>query len=170
MWGRRTVLVTVIGTLALLWASPASAAPVQQWAEPGKPLIATDADGLQRAWAYGSWQVVATDNGTRSVADGKVAQPSAGAHNGSYFRLETYVNSGICFQPEYTSCDSQYYYFEAAESTRVSTKEYPRRWLTVTTALSPGASYARAAMQACEDRKYRPDPCSSPLFTRGNDY
>ncbi|QOQ39539.1 hypothetical protein [Trueperella pecoris] len=99
--------------------------------------------------------------------DGYVKINNADDHK-AMLELVTYVNSGLCFAPQYTNCNQQYYWHQRANSQRVAFPAYQR--VAATTSLSPNADYARARIRVVIDIPYRNDIVSNDVLTRGEKY
>jgi hypothetical protein len=160
-----TVLKASAGALGLVMLSGASAYAVN-WASASAPLTVKGQGSTGKG--YGSWQVSSGGDGTRSRLTANLWYHNADDHK-VFARMETWVNSGICVAPQYTSCSAAYY-FEDDVDTRHSNQN--DRWVNVrsSTGVPGSASYARAGIQVKLDVPFEPDPESRKLWAGGMGY
>ena len=173
---RESVLRRVAGSVIAVAAGFAfaiGAASVAQakweyhdWNSAGNPLIATGYGSTVQA--YGKWRIADGSNGTGSFLDSYTYLYNADNHK-KYATEDTLVNAGICFAPEYTSCQQSYYEYQYTE-TNHSNASGTWDWLYANTGLPATADYARAAAKACIDVPFRTDPCAGPSYTTGSQY
>lgn len=131
-----------------------------------------DFDGLV-AEGYGStgksngfWQI-GENNGTKSQLFSDTYLNNADDH-AVYNYWETWTNSGVCFQPTYTSCNAPYYFFDSDESAHQTVEGWDDHYNHM--GLPASASYARAAIRVRIDVPWRGDPESGQHLTTGSDY
>lgn len=160
-------VVAVVSASVTLISGPAFAE--KYWAVPDTPLAAKT-DGVIQGRAYGYHEVDQTSAGTRSHAETRIYDNREGG-DGIYIELHTYVNSGLCVSPEYTSCNQSYYYYAKDQSTRWSDNSWsPYGWTLGTTGLPGSADYARGSVKVCEDQNNSPDDCSGFGHSKGTKY
>jgi hypothetical protein len=80
----------------------------------------------------------------------------------------TMSNSGVCLQPNYTSCTQAYFYYTSDESAHQSGTGWQYHYNT--SAVDPTGSYARAEIHVNLDIPWRPDPSSGAILTTGTAY
>jgi len=161
------VFSTVVVISMTLIAGPAFA--LKYWAKPDTPLAAKT-DGVTQGRAYGYHEIDQTDAGTRSHAETRIYDNREGG-DGIYIELHTYVNSGTCVAPEYTSCSQAYYFYDDDQSNRWADNSWsPYHWTLGTTGLTATADYARGSVKVCEDQNNAPDDCSGHGISKGSKY
>lgn len=168
----RRVLAGGIVILACLTTAMPAYAATRSWNSASKPLTAYNGNGIALAKGYGTWKIGTTANGTRSQAYGYLKDTAPRNGYRVYFELFTWVNSGYCIQPEYTSCNAKYFYYakqfsDFDKETWGSDYWSPRFYASA--GLPGSASYARAEMQVAESNK-GPDTDSGSTFTTGSKY
>lgn len=160
------LLLCALAALALV-TGPAYA--VNYWAKPTTPLAAKT-DGVTQGRAFGYHEVDQTENGTRSHAETRLYDQNPGG-SGIYIKLQTYVNAGICFAPDYTSCQQPYYPYAEDGSARWKESRWSAYgWTLGTTGLPGEADYARGSVRVCEDQNNSPDDCSGWAYSAGSKY
>lgn len=167
---RRLITVVVVVAAGVATAAPAYAA-TRYWNSQSSPLTAYSGD-KKLAQGYGTWNIGTTTNGTRSRAYGYLRDPQPSNGYKIYFELFTQTNSGYCIQPDYTSCNAQYYYYakqfsDFDKETWGSSSWSPQFYAS--TGVASSGNYARAQMQVAESN-YGPDSDSGSTFTKGNAY
>jgi len=165
----RTTTIVGFGAAALvaLSATPSEALnTVRSWPR-GTSYIYVSEGGVNQGRAYGTWKVADTSNGTRSIASANLQDLRVGG-NSIYVELQTQSNSGICFSPEYTSCNQTWYNYSMDQTGRSNSD----RWVTLgaSTGVDNSDQYARGVLKVCEDQAYSPDPCSGWTYTYGDIY
>lgn len=168
---RRAIAVVAIVVAGVASTAPAYAA-TRSWNSKSKPLTTRNGNGKALAQGYGTWKVGTTSSGTRSQTYGYLRDADSGNGYKVYFEMETYVNSGYCLQPQFTSCSGKYYklanqFSNFNKETWGSGSWSPRFYAS--TKLDPVADYARAALHTAESNK-GPDSKSGKFFTKGNKY
>lgn len=163
-----TIALAIIagGVLAVGASSVAQAkGEYHYWNSSGNPLSVTGYGSTAKA--YGQWRIADGSGGTRSFHDSYTWYSNADNHK-KYSAMETWVNAGICYSPDYTSCTASYYYFAYDETSHSNVTSW--EWLYADTGVSGSADYARDAAYVCLDIPLQPDPCSGPTYTTGSDY
>ena len=165
-------LVGATAALATGCAMSLGAAAVAQakgeykyWNSSSNPLVVTGYGSTAKA--YGQWRVADSSGGTRSFLDSNTWYSNADNHK-KYATLDTYVNSGYCIQPNYTSCSVAYYWYAYDETSHSNSTSWT--WLYADTDIPIEASYAKALVHVCLDIPLRPDPCSGGAATTGTEY
>ncbi len=161
---RAAAAVVTMGAV-MTFASPALAYTQYTWRPSDNPIIVKESDGSKRGAAYGVWNLVDTSNGLRSHGKAKLYDYRPGG-NGIYTEMQTQSNAGYCFQPDYTSCESQWYEWRRDQTSRWFQKYYSTYQL-MSTSVDPNGSYARALVKVCEDQAWSGDPCTSWAYTSG---
>ena len=161
-------VLTVAGVSMTLVSGPAFA--VKYWAAPATPLAAKT-DGVTQGRAYGYHEIDQTSSGTRSHAETRIYDNKEGGDS-IYIELHTYVNAGLCFAPDYTSCNQPYYYYyDKDQSSHWSDNSWsPYFWSLGTTAVPASGDYARGSVKVCEDQNNAPDDCSGFGHSKGTQY
>ncbi len=152
-------------------AVPAYAA-TYSWNSKSNPLTARNGDGDALAQGYGTWKIGTTSSGTRSQGYGYLRDAKEKNGYRVYFELHTYVNSGLCIAPQYTSCSSKYFFW-AKQFSDFNKETWGRgSWspqFYSSTSVDPGGDFARAGFEVAESNK-GPDSQSGMTLTRGNKY
>lgn len=117
--------------------------------------------------SYGYWEIGDTSDGTKSRLFSNLWLDDADNHT-VYNYWETWANSGVCFQPDYTSCDQAYYFYASDESAHQNEEFWDDHYNH--TGLPASADYARASIQVALDIPWRFDPMSGAVLTTGSDY
>lgn len=152
------------------FAVTAEAGTLRNWNSLSTPLTVKD-DGREKGQGYGTWKIGTTTNGTRSQAWGYLRDRHANGYK-VFFELQTYTNAGICFSPEYTSCQADWYYYAQQFSDFNKETWSGSSWspeFYSSTGVSANASYARGRFRVGESNK-GPDLHSGPKYTKGNKY
>jgi hypothetical protein len=93
-----------------------------------------------------------------------------------FYKLQTWVNAGSCFQPDYTSCTAKYYQYGDNDSNHYNTSSPNTTnwvWITannVSSTLPGSADYARGGLIVKLDIPVRTDISSSTWWTAGKHY
>lgn len=161
------VAVAAGGALAVAAGSAAQAkGEYKYWNSSSNLLVVTGYGSTAKA--YGQWRVADSSNGTRSFLDSNTWYANADNHK-KYAYFETWVNSGYCIQPNYTSCSVAYYAYASAETAHSNNGNW--EWLYANTDIPANASYAKAGIiRVCLDVPFRTDPCSGGASTTGTEY
>ncbi|MFF0484970.1 hypothetical protein [Streptomyces sp. NPDC004435] len=133
---KRAVSASVIAVIAL-GAVPATAQAlntVRTWNDSSNPLKVT-------GYAYDTWKVYNSSNGTRSLASTYSKLSNADDHK-VYVELGTQVNAGHCVQAsKCMSCTQRYWDHASDETDHHSSKSY--LYKSASTGVSDSADYAR---------------------------
>lgn len=149
----------------LLMVVSASSAVALTWNSSGSPLTVTGYGSTGRA--YGTWGVTNGTSGTKftTVSQQKVA--NADNHT-VYVTTENWVNAGLCFSPDYTSCQQAYYYYNGSSTAHTNSASYVQR--TSTASVAPSADFGRGYLRVKLDVPWRVDPSSGATVTKGVKY
>lgn len=158
--------------LGVAVAPNAFAGTLRYWNSQSNPLTVVNEGGHAAGQAYGNWNIATGGTGTESQARGylKDLLPSNGYN--VYFKLETWTNAGYCIQPDYTSCNQKYFYYDQEFSGGTKETWNQNYWspqYLAATKLDPGGDYARAEMYVSESNNFG-DPYAGPTYTKGNPY
>lgn len=152
------------------FAVTAEAGVMRYWNSYNTPLTVSD-DGQEKGQGYGTWKIGTTVNGTRSQSWGYLRDRHDNGHK-VYFELKTYVNAGLCYSPEYTSCTAQWYYHAKQFSDFNKETWSGSSWspeFYASTDVSAAASNARGRFTVAESNG-GPDLHSGEKYTWGNRY
>jgi hypothetical protein len=133
------------------------------------PLVVSDG-GDVRGRGYGYHEIDQTANGTRSHGELRLYDQKPGG-SGIFGEMQTWTNAGLCFAPQYTSCQAQWYFWKTDQSGRW----YDDTWsdyhvLLMTTDVNPSADYARGRVRIGEDQSFSTDPHSGWAYSAGSKY
>ncbi|WP_189824107.1 hypothetical protein [Streptomyces finlayi] len=118
-------------------------------------------------YAFGTWKVHNTSNGTRSQVFSYSKLSNADDHK-VYIELETQVNAGYCVQAsKYMNCTQKYWDHDDTETAHHSSKSYTYK--TASTGVAGSADYARGKVRAGLDIPWRTDPMTGWSYTDGGD-
>ncbi|MEU2119476.1 hypothetical protein ABZ567_28390 [Streptomyces sp. NPDC016459] len=144
----------------------ASAAGVDRvWNGSNAPL---EVSGFgSKGYAYGTWKVHNSSNGTRSRVMSYTRLKNADDHK-VYVQLGTEVNAGYCVQAsKYMTCTKKYWDHANAETAHHNSSSYVYK--TASTGVDDEADYARGKVRAGLDVPWRPDPLTGWSYTDGGD-
>lgn len=164
---RRAVEITAIAVLAVgvLPAAAQALGAERVWNTQSNPLKVTGYGST--GYAYGTWKVANTSNGTRSIVSSYSKLSNADDHK-VYVDLETQVNAGYCAQvSKYMSCTQKYWDFDSAETGHHDNRSYTYK--SASTGVSGDADYARGKVRARLDIPWRSDPETGWSYTDGGD-
>ncbi|MEU7076002.1 hypothetical protein AB0B30_38415 [Streptomyces narbonensis] len=117
-------------------------------------------------YAYGTWKVYHSSNGTRSQLVSYSRLTNADDHK-VYVELGTQVNTGYCYQASNMTCTQQYWDHASVETAHHSSKSYVYK--SASTGVHNEAGYARGKVRAGLDVPWRPDPLTGWSYTDGGD-
>ncbi|MEU3162594.1 hypothetical protein ABZ753_35250 [Streptomyces griseoincarnatus] len=164
---RRAVGASVIAVIAV-GAVPTTAQAlnaVRTWNASSNPLKVTGYGST--GYAYGTWKVYNSSNGTRSLASTYSKLSNADDHK-VYVELETQVNASYCVQAsKYMSCTQKYWDHDSDETDHHSSRSYTYK--SASTGVSGSADYARGKVRARLDIPWRSDPATGWSYTDGGD-
>lgn len=158
---RRVVGITLLmvagfggSAYALTWNSSASPLTVSGYGSTGK--------------GYGTWTISTGTDGTKYRTGANLFYTNADDHK-VYTSTDNYTNAGICFAPDYTSCQQAYYYYNSSETSHVNT---PGSWVyrSSSAGVAPTGDYHRGYIRVKIDVPWRSDPSSGASITKGINY
>lgn len=158
---RRTAAVAVLilmgyssSALALSWNSAATPLTVTGYGSTGK--------------GHGTWTISTGTDGTRYRTSASLYLINADNHK-VYAKTSNYSNSGVCFAPDYTSCQQSFYLHNTSETTHYNVA---KTWKTFSSsaAVNGTADYHRAAINVKLDVPWKADPSSGATWTTGIKY
>jgi hypothetical protein len=163
----RLVWVAAMIVVGVVVPSGSALAVTRYWNSKSHPLTAKSDQGAVIAKGYGKWTISTKSDGTRSRGAGQLRDPQPHDTDGVYFELVTYDSSGICVQPEGTSCSQQFF----PDSTRDGGQYwYDNTWSPfrlVSAPIDAGANSYKGGFRVAEEHDYLPDIYSGRTITPG---
>lgn len=153
-------------TLAIVLCSSSSAASALYFNSKDAPLTVSRLG--DHAYTYGSWSISTKTDGTRSRGAVWLQTNSPNNNYPAFVEMETWVNSGHCIEPQYTSCSKQY--FKHAETWTGEQRAASYKRFNLSTNLTPSADYARGVFRVKMAIRWAPDPTSGDSYTKGMKY